>query len=123
MKKTINLEVVTIRGWKKIVNLEVVTTRGWKKIVNLEVVTTRGWKKIVNLEVVTIRGWKTIVNLVVEGLTLEMCPDLAKLFLGCDKISSKLSGTCTRTCLSGFWTKRLGFRPSTTKNLNPLKRH
>jgi len=35
-------------------------------------------------------------------LTLEMCPDLAILFLGCDKISPKLSGTCTRTFLSGF---------------------
>jgi hypothetical protein len=62
-KKIVNLEVVTIRGWKKIVNLEVVTTRGWKKKVNLEVVTTGGWKKIVNLEVVTTRGWKKIVNL------------------------------------------------------------
>jgi hypothetical protein len=72
MKKIVNLEVVTTRGWKKKVNLEVVTTRGWKKIVNLEVVTTRRWKKIVNLEVVTTRIWKKrvkVVNfVVVEGL-------------------------------------------------------
>jgi hypothetical protein len=72
MKKIVNLEVVTTRGWKKIVTLEVVTTRGWKKIVNLKVVTTRGWKKIVNSKVVTTRIWKKkvkVVNfVVVEGL-------------------------------------------------------
>jgi len=28
-------------------------------------------------------------------LTLETCPNLAKLFLGCDQISPNLSGTCT----------------------------
>jgi hypothetical protein len=53
---------------KKKVNLEVVTTRGWKKIVNLEVVTTRIWKKIV----------KVVNFVVVEGL--EYSVQLATIF-------------------------------------------
>jgi hypothetical protein len=77
MKKIVNLEIVTTRGWKKIVNLKVVTTRGWKKIVNLEVVTTRIWKKIVNLEIVTTRIWKKIVNL--EVVTTQIWKKIVKV--------------------------------------------
>jgi len=80
MKKIVNLEIVTTRGWKKIVNLHVVTTWGWKKIVNLQVVTTRIWKKIVKIvNFVVVEGLQSLFHKCEASCYDFICDTLAKI--------------------------------------------